>query len=269
MVKQQQKTVSPKKGREGKTPQPQPQPAAATGTKPASGATPDTQFAQLVKASAQQIWSAGLAAFAKAQDQGRNVFDNLAAEGAKLQDKARDAEVKIDVAAHRMSDMAGEVGGRAGQHWDKLESIFEDRVARALARLGMPTAKDVAQLTARIDALTATVAALQAAAGTAPAGSVKPAARTASAKATKPEKAPKATKASPITPATKTTKADKAKQAVKTAPVAAPVTAAKSKGSAPAQAQKAARAPAAKPVGKPTRAAQAVKAGKASRHTKA
>jgi len=138
MVKKQQKTATPKpaQGRRGNA-------------APASPPAVDTPFAEQVRTSAQQIWSAGLAAFAKAQDQGG------AAVGK--------AEARLDSAAHRMSDLAGEVGARAGQHWDKLESIFEDRVARALARLGMPAADEVAQLKARVDALSAEVAMLRAA----------------------------------------------------------------------------------------------------------
>ena len=56
--------------------------------------------------------------------------------------------------------MAGEVTARAGQHWDKLESIFEQRTAKAMSRLGVPTAKDVAALNERIEKLAAEVAKL-------------------------------------------------------------------------------------------------------------
>jgi len=45
--------------------------------------------------------------------------------------------------------------------WDKLGGIFEDRVARALASMGMPSASEVAQLKARVEALEAALAALQ------------------------------------------------------------------------------------------------------------
>ncbi|WP_354005402.1 phasin family protein [Roseateles amylovorans] len=154
MVKKVQKTADFKKA------------AKTDATGPASGATPasllDGQFAQLVKDSAQQIWSAGLAAFAKAQGNGGKVFDHLAAEGAKLQKTTQQAQAsaedKLGAVASRMTDMAGEVGTRAGQHWDKLESIFEDRVARALHRLGVPSAQDLAALSARLDALNAALA---------------------------------------------------------------------------------------------------------------
>ena len=41
----------------------------------------------------------------------------------------------------------------AGGTWDKLEKVFEDRVARALSRLGVHTQADVERLSARVDAL--------------------------------------------------------------------------------------------------------------------
>ena len=56
--------------------------------------------------------------------------------------------------------MAGDVTSRAGQHWDKLESIFEQRTAKAMNKLGVPTAKDVDALIKRVDELAAAVAKL-------------------------------------------------------------------------------------------------------------
>jgi uncharacterized membrane protein len=38
--------------------------------------------------------------------------------------------------------------------WDKLENIFEERVAKALGKLGVPSTHDIQALHARIDALT-------------------------------------------------------------------------------------------------------------------
>ncbi|HEX2009917.1 MAG TPA: phasin family protein [Roseateles sp.] len=146
----------------------------------------DSQIAQTVKDSAQQIWAAGLGAFAKAQGEGGKVFEALVSEGMKLQKKTQSAaEGKLGAVASKMSGMAGEVGAKAGQQWDKLESIFEDRVANALKRLGVPTAKEVEALIERIDALSAAVGA----------GSAKPAARkVAPAKKAAPTKKAAATK---------------------------------------------------------------------------
>lgn len=127
---------------------------------PAAGLL-DSQLAQTVKDSAQQIWLAGLGAFAKAQGEGTKVFETLIKEGVNLHRKTQAvAEEKIGDVAGRMSAMAGQVGDKANAHWDKLETIFEERTARALGKLGVPTAKDVAALTERVEALAAAVAAL-------------------------------------------------------------------------------------------------------------
>ena len=125
----------------------------------------DSQLAKTVKDSAQQIWLAGLGAFAKAQGSGGKVFETLMKEGASLQRKTQAAagekiNEKFGDMADKMSAMAGEVGHKANAQWDKLETIFEERTARALARLGVPSAKQLAALTARVDALAAAVAKL-------------------------------------------------------------------------------------------------------------
>ncbi len=113
-----------------------------------------SQLAQTVKDSASQIWLAGLGAFAKAQGGGSKVFDALIAEGVSLQRKTQAvAEEKLGDMAGRMSAMAGEVGQRANSQWDKLESIFEQRTERAMLKLGVPSAKALATLSARVDAL--------------------------------------------------------------------------------------------------------------------
>ena len=54
--------------------------------------------------------------------------------------------------------MAEDVTAKAGKQWDKLESIFEERTAKAMKKLGVPSSKDVEALMARIDALSAQVA---------------------------------------------------------------------------------------------------------------
>ena len=128
----------------------------------------DGQLAASVKDSAQQIWLAGMGAFAKAQEEGGKVFEALVKEGMSLQKKTQGmAEEKIGEVTGKMSAMAGTVTAKAGQNWDKLEAIFEQRTAKALGKLGVPTAKDVQALTARVDELATAVAKLSK--GTAPA----------------------------------------------------------------------------------------------------
>jgi poly(hydroxyalkanoate) granule-associated protein len=144
----------------------------------------DSQFAGAVRDSAQQIWQAGLGAFAKAQGEGTKVFDALVKEGLTIQRKTQAAaEEKITEVTEKMTKLSGGVQVKAGQQWDRLESIFEERVAKAMGKLGVPSSHDVEALIARIDTLAAEVAKLS----KAPAG--KAAAKTAAKKAA-PAKAP-------------------------------------------------------------------------------
>src|SRR4051812_17475481 len=93
-----------------------------------SGRLLDSALAGQVKESAQQIWLAGMGAFSRAQAEGTKVFEALVKEGSSLQKKTQNAaEGKISDVSSKMSSMAGDVQAKAGQHWDKLESIFEER----------------------------------------------------------------------------------------------------------------------------------------------
>ena len=146
----------------------------------------DSALANSVRESAKEIWLAGMGAFAKAQAEGKQVFEALVKEGNSLQKKTQGAaEERFSEVTSKMTSMADEVTAKAGQHWDKLESIFEERTAKALAKLGVPSAKDVAALTKRIDELSAKLAGLN---GSAPAKTARKAAT--KAPATAPAKAP-------------------------------------------------------------------------------
>ena len=149
----------------------------------------DSALAGQVKDSAQQIWLAGMGAFSRAQAEGSKVFETLVKEGSSLQKKTQSAaEDKISEVTSKMSSMAGDVQARAGQHWDKLEGIFEERTAKALGKLGVPSAKDVDALMARIDELSAKVSKLSK--GAPVQAAAKPAAKPATKPAAKPATKP-------------------------------------------------------------------------------
>jgi poly(hydroxyalkanoate) granule-associated protein len=119
-------------------------------------------LASSVKESAQQIWLAGMGAFSKAQEEGTKVFETLVKEGMNLQKKTQGmAEERISEMTGKMTALAETVQAKAGQNWDKLEALFEQRTAKAMAKLGVPTAKELAALSARVEELAAAVAALQ------------------------------------------------------------------------------------------------------------
>ena len=121
------------------------------------------QLSGTVKESASQIWLAGLGAFAKAQEEGGKVFEALVKEGLSIQRKTQAAaEEKISEATSKMATMATDISSKASGQWDKLENIFEERVSKALNKLGVPSAKDIDVLIARIDELNRNVAKLSA-----------------------------------------------------------------------------------------------------------
>jgi len=112
-----------------------------------------------IKDSAQQIWLAGLGAFAKMQQEGSKAFEALVKDGAGMQKKTQTAaEETLAQAQQRMAGFASEFGTKAAGQWGKLENIFEDRVARALEKLGMPSAAELTALQARVAALEAELA---------------------------------------------------------------------------------------------------------------
>ena len=110
----------------------------------------DNDFAQTVRDSAHQIWLAGLGAFAKTQEEGARMFESLVQEGRVVEERTR------KIAESKMSEVSASVDKATRQAtatWDKLEQVFEDRVARALHRLGVPTNKDIQSLAKRVEEL--------------------------------------------------------------------------------------------------------------------
>ena len=106
--------------------------------------------------SAQQIWQAGMGAFARAQEEGGKLFETLVKEGSTLEQKTRKlATGKVDAVRDAVENRVGAVKERASDTWDRLEKVFEDRVQRALTRLGVPGRDDLQSLIARVDTLNA------------------------------------------------------------------------------------------------------------------
>ena len=105
---------------------------------------PESQVTDKIRESAGQIWLAGLGAFATAQKEGVKMFEALVAEGEKFQERTKGAT----------DERIADVRARATGAWDKLEQVFEDRVARALHSLSVPSRKDIDVLSHRVAELT-------------------------------------------------------------------------------------------------------------------
>ena len=175
----------------------------------AKTATTGSPLSGAIKDSAQQIWLAGLGAFSKAQAEGGKAFESLVKEGLSIQRKTQAvAEERISEATNRVSGMATEISSKAAGQWDKLENIFEDRVAKALNKLGVPSARDIESLIERIDTLSQAVHKLSAQTPAKPATKVTAKAAPAPAARKAVAKAPAKTAAKPAAKAPVTTDAD-------------------------------------------------------------
>jgi poly(hydroxyalkanoate) granule-associated protein len=115
-------------------------------------------FSQNLRDSSRQIWLAGLGAFSRAQAEGMKVFETLVEQGKTLESRTKRAASDTATAAAGMAaQKAKEVQAMAGGTWDKLEQVFEERVARALSKLGVHTQADVDRLAQRVEALSEAV----------------------------------------------------------------------------------------------------------------
>ncbi|MGH3851506.1 MAG: phasin family protein, partial [Pseudonocardiaceae bacterium] len=115
-------------------------------------ANPDV-VAQL-RGNARDVWLAGLGAFAAVQADGGKLVATTQSESAKvfnaLVKQGKDIEARTKQAA---VEQATTVGNRTTQVIDKLEQVFQNRVARSLARLGIPSNDEVAGLTRQVEQL--------------------------------------------------------------------------------------------------------------------
>ena len=114
------------------------------------------QISRTLSESAQQVWLAGVGAFSRAQNEGSKLFEALIKEGLKLEQNAvKFAGGQADVVRGAVENTVGQARERATDTWDRLEKVFEDRVQRALTKLGVPGRDDLAELTRKVDTLTA------------------------------------------------------------------------------------------------------------------
>lgn len=160
-------------------------------------AKPETKSAdhlgKSIMDSAQQIWLAGLGAFAKAQEEGTKLFDTLVREGVSLEQKTRKLAMgKADEVRDAVETGVSQVKERTQETWDKLEKVFEDRVSRSLGKLGVPGRRELNEIAERVEELAREVRKLKPARSAA-----APAAKPAAAKPVAAPKAKRQPKAKP------------------------------------------------------------------------
>lgn len=158
------------------------------GTKKSATENKSPKLAESLVGSANEIWLAGLGAFAKAQSEGKKIYDRLIDEGKDFEKLFKSVPQKaVSDVKSTVDKTVSTAKKRASESWDKLEEVFEKRVEKSLHSLGVPSSKELGELVERIDALTAEVSKL------ASQKTSKPK-KKAAAKKTAPKTAKKATK---------------------------------------------------------------------------
>ena len=114
----------------------------------------DSQLSKSIRESAHLVWLAGLGAFAKVGEEGGKLFEALVEEGEKLEERTREAAGSKLAAVGKKT---GETRDKVVDAWDKVERLFEDRLARVLGRLGIPGRDDLLELNRRVEALRARI----------------------------------------------------------------------------------------------------------------
>jgi poly(hydroxyalkanoate) granule-associated protein len=104
----------------------------------------------MLKESAHEIWLAGLGAFGLAGDEGGRLFRHLVKKGQGMEhlNKAR---------IERLSSRAAGLRGEARSAMSRVTTPIEAGMTNAMHRLGVPTRKEIATLTKRVEELTRVV----------------------------------------------------------------------------------------------------------------
>ena len=103
----------------------------------------------------RDIWLAGLGAFSKARDESGELFNKLIESGEKFEDKYKQlVDDSSDSAIKKVTNLFDKIPNPS----EKIEDIFDSRVAKALKRLGvLPTINALQALSERVDNLNALI----------------------------------------------------------------------------------------------------------------
>ena len=116
-----------------------------------------------VKAYAHKVWLAGLGAYVKAGQEGADYFKDLVKAGESVEKQGKKlvteqveaANSQITAQLESVKTSVFGVKEKVEVQLDKVEKAFDNRVASALNRMGIPSKQDVEALSAKLDELNA------------------------------------------------------------------------------------------------------------------
>ncbi len=103
-----------------------------------------------LRESAHKIWLAGMGALAVAGEEGKTLFQTLVAKGEEMESRSKG---QVDKVKGKLQDAKAGMGVMLG----RLQESVDEQVAAALAKLGVPTRKEIATLTKRVEELSKTI----------------------------------------------------------------------------------------------------------------
>ena len=112
------------------------------------------RIARHIRESANQIWLAGLGAYAKAEAEGSRLFDHLVQDGEQLDHETRKV---VGVSIKHTKERVDRVRERASNSWCRFEKAFDRRLSDALGRLNIPSKQDIEYLEVQVDRLDSAV----------------------------------------------------------------------------------------------------------------
>lgn len=111
-----------------------------------------------VKQYTRKAWLAGLGAYAKAGQEGYDYFKELVKTGETVEkDGKKLVNKKMNAVNERVDDLKSDAVQAVEGRLEQIENAFDQRVARALNRLGMPSRHDLDALSVRLEQLSALV----------------------------------------------------------------------------------------------------------------
>lgn len=103
-----------------------------------------------LRESAHKIWLAGMGALAVAGEEGKTLFQTLVARGEEIEDRSKG---QVDKVKGKLQDAKAGVGVMLG----RLQEGVDEQVTATLAKLGVPTRKEIATLTKRVEDLSKSI----------------------------------------------------------------------------------------------------------------
>lgn len=105
---------------------------------------------QMIREKAQEIWLAGLGAWAMAGEEGEKLYESLVKKGATVEKKGK-------VTLSQAMEQARSVKADAESALGRAVAPIDAGVTNVLHKLGVPTRKEIQTLTRRVEELTRTV----------------------------------------------------------------------------------------------------------------